>query len=157
MTTPTPSLTTIIITTTATVFVTPTSTCTPAGLTTATPASQAADNDNQQVVRVAIPIALVTVLIVVIVVLVGIGVCVKMKGRSSLLTRERGHRFSLSSSATTNSGTHYVNSGTALRGVARIADSSGIDNTPQSATLKEIENELYQFNENRYSSNLWIN
>lgn len=145
VTTPTPSLmTTVTVTTTATVLISPSSTCTP--LVTA--ASQAA---SQQVVSVAIPVALVTVLIVVIVVLVGIGVCVKTRGRSSLLTRERGHRFSLSSSTTSHSaGTHYINSGTALRGVARIADSNGIDSTPQSATLKEIENELYQLNGSRY-------
>lgn len=105
-----------------------------------TAAGQAAVS--QQVVSVAIPVALVTIIVVVIVVLVGIGVCVKTRGRSKLLTG--GHRgTSLSSSSATGSGTHYVNTGTALRG-AQIADSNVDGSRERAVTIKEVENELYQ-------------
>lgn len=128
----------VTITTTTTIFVTPSSTCTP-GLTTVTPAGQAAGS--QQVISVAIPVALVTIIVVVIVVLVGIGVCVKMRGRSKLLTGGRG--VSLSSSSVTASDTHYVNTGTTLRG-AQIADSNVDRARERATTIKAVENELYQ-------------
>lgn len=140
MTTPIPSVVTTV-TTTSTVFVTrmPSSTCTP-GLTTLTPAGQTAGS--QQVISVAVPIALVTIIVVVIVVLVGIGICVKTRGRSKLLTGGRGIS-GLSSSSTTATDTHYVNTGTTLRG-AQIADSNIDSPRERATTIKAVENELYQ-------------
>ncbi len=136
VTTPIPSV--VTVTATTTIIVTPSSTCTP-GLAAVTPAAQAAGS--RQVISVAIPVALATIIVVVIVVLVGIGICVKARGQSKLLTGGRG--ISFSSSSATAADTHYVNTGTTLRG-AQIADSNIDSSRERATTIKEVENELYQ-------------
>ena len=122
---------------TVTVMVPSSSSCT-ASLTPA-----ATDHATQQAASVAIPIALVTVIIVVIVVVLGVIVCIK-RGRGKLTSDIRQHSPDPHLSEPRD--IHYINTDT---GRAHIADGNTDGSRERAVTIKEVENELYQLNDNR--------
>ena len=121
-----PSVETVVITTTVTA--TPPSDCSAA----------AAGQSGSQAVSVAIPVALVTIVTVVIVVVLGVLICIK-KGHKKL-TSDVGE--SPGSAPPLN--VHYINTGT------RGGSFEESNSRERSITVKEVENELYLLNENRY-------
>ena len=111
--------------------------CTPS-VTTA-----AADQATQQAASVAIPIALVTVITVVIVVILGVIVCIK-RGRGKLTSDIRRHSPDPHLSEPRD--VHYINTDTER---VHIADGNTDGSRERAVTIKEVENELYQLNDNR--------
>lgn len=102
----------------------------------------AADLAIQQAASVAIPVALVTVITVVIVVVLGVIVCIK-RGHGKLTS---DIRHSTDPHLSEPRDVHYINTGT---GRVHIADGNPDDLRERAVTIKEVENELYQLNDNR--------